>query len=199
MTEDIKTEENVASGKDEQRARRTKLSITMDKRIELTIALVAIVVGVLILFQASDIPPGLLRDPLTNRGMPYIMGILMIIGAVSLVIIRVSTWSAIPGNFVLSEGHDDEEGHPASWKRAFGVIVAAWLWVLLLKSLGYLIVTPLFLFAYLLIMDVHSRLKIVFFPTLYTLITWYIFSQLLKIILPLGPLTSFARSLGLIP
>jgi hypothetical protein len=41
--------------------------------------------------------------------------------------------------------------------------------------------------------------KIIVYPAAYTLVTWYVFSQPLQIILPLGPLTGLARSLGLTP
>ena len=57
----------------------------------------------------------------------------------------------------------------------------------------------LYLAAVALIMGDRSWLKIVIFPIIYSFLTWYVFSQLLQIILPLGPFTHFARSLGLTP
>jgi putative tricarboxylic transport membrane protein len=100
---------------------------------------------------------------------------------------------------VPAEGKDDDEGYPASWIRAWAVIVAAWLSTWLLQPLGFLVSTTLFLLVFLLVMGVRSWKMLIGFPTIYTLVTWYIFSQLLKIILPLGPLTRLARSLGLTP
>jgi hypothetical protein len=52
---------------------------------------------------------------------------------------------------------------------------------------------------FLLVMGVRSWMQIIGFPTIFTLATWYIFSQVLQIILPLGPLAPFLRSLGLTP
>jgi hypothetical protein len=114
-------------------------------------------------------------------------------------VLRLVTWRALPGNFVPAEGKTDEKGHPASTLRAFGIAAAGLLWVWLISALGYLFVTPLFLVAGLLLMGVRSRLKIIAFPVIYTLVTWVIFSQVLKIVVPLGLLTDYFRELRLIP
>ena len=203
MTEDAKvakgsTNENT-SGKEDERAFLETLSITMDKRIDLALDVAIVLLGGFILVASRDVRLGLTPDPITSRGMPEIVGAFLVIAGIVLGAMRLRTWSALPGHLVLEEGKGDEEGHPASWVRAFGIILAAWLSVWLLKPLGFLIVTPLFLFAFLLIMGVRSWGKRIAFPTIYTLATWYIFSQLLKIILPLGPFAPLARSLGLMP
>jgi hypothetical protein len=190
-------EETVRSEKEE--ASTEKLSITMDKRIELALAVAVVLLGVFLLIEARDIRAGKIPDPITSRGLPNIVGIFLIITGSILGVVRLVTWSALPGNFVPAEGSTDEEGHPASWIRTFSIATAVLLWVWLLKPLGYLFVTPLFLLAFLLLMGMQSRLKIIGFVTILTFGTWYIFSQLLKIHLPLGPLTVYFRSLGLTP
>ena len=126
-------------------------------------------------------------------------GTFLVIAGLILVVMRLVTWSSLPGNLVPSEGHEDEKGYRASWVRAFGGIFAAMLSVFLLRTLGYVVVTPLFLLAFLLIMGVRSWGRLIGFPIIYTFATWYVFSQLLKIILPLGPLAPLARSWGLMP
>jgi hypothetical protein len=105
----------------------------------------------------------------------------------------------MPGNLVPEEGQTDEEGYPASTIRYSGIVLASLLWVWLVKPLGFLFAMPLALLAMILFMNVRSRMKLIAFPILFTLVTWVAFSQLLGIIMPLGPLTSFARSLGLVP
>jgi hypothetical protein len=100
---------------------------------------------------------------------------------------------------VPEEGQTDEEGYPASTIRYSGIVLASLLWVWLVKPLGFLFAMPLALLAMILFMNVRSRMKLIAFPILFTLVTWVAFSQLLGIIMPLGPLTSFARSLGLVP
>ena len=184
---------------DEGKASPLKLSLTMDKRIDLAVDAAIVLLGVFILVKTRDILPGTVADPITSRGMPNIGGILLIFFGIILTATRLLTWSALPSNLVPAEGKEDEEGHPASWIRAWAVILAAWLSVWLLKPLGFLLATPPFLLVFLLIMGVRSWGRLISYPIIYTLLTWYVFSQLLKVILPLGPLTRLGRSLGLTP
>ena len=48
-------------------------------------------------------------------------------------------------------------------------------------------------------MGERSLFKIIVYPILYSVVTWFVFSQLLHIVIPLGPLNNLARSLGLMP
>jgi len=57
---------------------------------------------------------------------------------------------------------------------------------MLLRSLGYLIATPLFLFIAIWAMGTRTLGKLIIFPIVYTIVTWFIFSQPLKFNLPLG-------------
>lgn len=184
----------------EAKAPLEKLSITMDKRIDLAVAVAIALFGMFVLVEARNIRPGTIPDPVTSRGLADIGGILLIIFGILLAALRLQTWSAMPGNLVPDEGGQaDEEGYPASALRYMGVALASLLWVWLIKPLGFLIATPLFLLALSLFMNVRSRTKLIAFPILFTLLTWVAFSQVLSVIMPLGPLTSFARSLGLTP
>jgi hypothetical protein len=190
-------EEGGRSEKEE--ASPEKLSITMDKRVDLAVIVAIVLLGAFFLIEAGGIREGTLPDPITSRGLPKIVGIFFIIVGSILTVLRLLTWSALPGNFVPAEGSTDEEGHPASALRAFGIAMAALLWVWLVSALGYLFVTPLFMVALSLVMGVRSRVKIIGFSAIYTLGTWVIFSLILKITLPLGPLAAYFRSLGLTP
>ena len=184
---------------DEEIAAPEKISITTDKRCDLAVAIAIILSGVFILVMARDIRLGTVSDPITSRGLPHLTGILLIVFGAILTGMRLLIWSGLPGNLVPQEGKEDEPGHPASWIRAWAVIVAMLLSVWLLKPLGYLLTVPLFMLAFLLIMKVRSWKMLIGFPTIFALSTWYAFSQVLKVILPMGPLTAFARSLGLTP
>jgi hypothetical protein len=184
---------------DDDKASPEKLSITMNKRIDLAVAVTVILVGAFILIEARDIRAGLIPDPITSRGLANITGTFLIIAGMIVALLRLKSWSALPGNYVPLEGSADEPGHPASAVRSFAVMLSALLWVFLLKPLGFLIVTPLFLAAILLIMGIRSKRTVIAFSIIFALILWITFSQILKIILPLGPLTALARSLGLTP
>jgi hypothetical protein len=186
-------------GPEKEEASPVKLSITMDKRVDLMVIVAMFLLGVFVVIAARGFRPGTMPDPITSQGMPIIMGIFFIIVGSVMGVLRLMTWRALPGNFVPAEGKTDEEGHTASPLRAFCIAAAGLLWVWLISALGYLFVTPLFLVAGLLLMGVRSRLKIIAFPVIYTLVTWVIFSQVLKIVVPLGLLTDYFRELRLIP
>jgi len=123
----------------------------------------------------------------------------MMFGAVVTAVRQVLTWNRFPGSYTLTAGSPDEPGQPASALRAFGMVALALCFVLLLRPLGFLIVTPAIIFAMLLVMNVRTPGKLIAFPVGFTATIWIAFSQLLGIVLPLGPLTAMARSWGLVP
>ena len=186
---------------DTEKASLESLNLTMDKRYDLVLAVVVLLIGVFLLIESLDIRPGMVRDPITSRGLGVYSGILIIIFASVQVVVRLVTWSALPGNFVPSEaeGASDEPQYPASAARSLSIALTGMLWVWLLKPLGCVIATPVFLFIVIWIMGVRSRAKLIAFPIVFGLAMWTMFSQILKIIMPMGPLEPLARSLGLMP
>lgn len=173
------------------------LPITMDKRVDLALALGVTALGAATIWIATGFRIGNYPDPLTARGLPYILGGFMVAGGAVLAARRLAGWRQLPGNLVVSEGAEDEPGHPARFWRAAAVMACGFLWAALLHPAGYLIVTPLALAGMLLAMDVRSWARLIAFPAGFTLLTWIIFSQALNVALPLGPLAPLARKLGL--
>jgi hypothetical protein len=173
--------------------------ITMDKRVDLAVMLAIVVLGVLMVVGAADIRHGVIPDPVGSRGLPVATGIFLVVGGLVLAAMRLRTWRELPGNFVVEEGKADNPEYPATWMKPFSIAALGFLWVWTLEPFGYLIVTPPFLIGTVLIMQERSFWKVIAFPVLFTFVSWYCFSQLLAIILPLGPLTSLARSYGLTP
>jgi putative tricarboxylic transport membrane protein len=203
MTEDVNTTKSDTDEEtkleSEEDSRNFAIRLTLDKRIDLAITVVIVLFGVFLIFEARDIRAGLIPDPITSRGMPYLTGIFCIIGGIILGVMRLMSWSVLPGNLVPGEGHEDEEGHSVSWVRTFSIVATTWISVWLLKSLGYLLATPFFMIVTVWLMGTRNWKKLILFPVLYTLATWFVFSQPLQFILPLGFLTPFFRSLGLTP
>lgn len=175
------------------------LRLDMDKRVDLAVSLVVVATGALICYLASSFRTGSFPDPVTARGLPYFTGGFMMIAGTANAARRVLTWSLIPGPHAMGEGAPDENGHPASASRAFAIAALALVWAGLLHKAGFLLITPLVLFGMLWLMNVRSLRKLVAFPLCFTLVIWIAFSQILSIILPLGPLTTIARSWGLTP
>ena len=174
------------------------IRIEMDKRVDLAISLVVVAVGVLIIHLTNQFRVGSFPDPVTSRGLSYFTGTYLILAGLVLAARRIWTWSLIPGNYTVSEGHEDEPGHPASATRAFTVFAICALWAFLLKPVGFLIITPLCLAAVLWLMNVRSPKQIAAFALGFTFVLWLAFSVILGLILPYGPLTGLARSWHLI-
>jgi hypothetical protein len=175
------------------------IRIEMDKRVDLAIAVAVVVVGAIIVFQATTFRLGRFPDPVTARGLPYLTGGFMIVAGLFLVARRLLTWSAMPGRFAVSEGREDEPDHPSWPVRSYAMIGLALAWVVLLKPLGFLLVTPLMLGGMLLLMEERRWAWIAGFAIGATLFVWVSFALILGITMPLGPLTAPARSLGLVP
>jgi putative tricarboxylic transport membrane protein len=197
--------ETVKSGTNEETVREDedngtmeKLSITMDKRVDLAVAVANVLLGAFIVIAARDIRSGSLPDPITSRGLASMTGTGLVIGGIILAVRQLLTWSKLPGYLVPEEGQEDEKGYPVSAVRAFGIIVLSVLWMWLLKPLGFLIVTPLYLLVSSLVMGERSWVQIIAFSVIFTVSVWVIFGPILGIRFPLGPLTHLAFSLGLI-
>jgi len=173
------------------------IRLTMDKRIDLALAVVIVLVGVFIVVESRGIPEGYVKSAISSREMPLIAGVFLIICGIVLAAVRLINWSMLPGNLVPGEGHEDEEGHPSTWVRPFIIVLAAGLSVWLLDWAGYLIATPLLMFASFWFMGTRSWWKLIGFAVIYTILTWYVFSQILQFGIPLGFLEPFFRSLGL--
>lgn len=174
------------------------IRIEMDKRVEFAVLLAMIAFGAGVIYVASGFRVGSFPDPVTTRGLAYFTGGYLIVAGVYLATRRLLTWSAIPGKYTLSEGNEDERGHPASSLRAFAIMGLAILWAVTVMPVGFLIVTPLILAAVVWMMDVRAPGKLIAFPLIFTLVTWLLFAQMLGIRLSYGIMTNLARSWGLI-
>jgi putative tricarboxylic transport membrane protein len=174
------------------------IRIVMDKRIELLVSLAFAATGVVIIYLASGFRVGSFPDPVTARGLPYFTGTYLLIACLYLAVRRVMTWSLIPGNYTVSEGHEDEPDHPSSAIRAFTMMGLAVLWGALLTPVGFLIVTPPIIAVMLWLMDIRTASKLLGFSLIFTLVIWLAFSEVLGVVLPYGVLTTLARSWGLI-
>jgi hypothetical protein len=173
------------------------LPITMDKRVDLALSVGVVALGASAVWIATGFRIGNYPDPLTARGLPYVLGGFMVAGGLVLAARRLLGWRQLPGNLVVSEGAEDEAGHPAHWRRTAAVMVCAFIWAMLLHPVGYLIATPMTMAGMMLAMGGRSLARVVAFPVAFTLVTWAIFSQGLSVLLPLGPLAPLARQLGL--
>jgi len=201
MSEDVKTVKSGTgdnrSREDEEKASREALGITMDKRMDLAVAVGVAIVGALMLIGIRGMRRGTVPDPVTSRGLPILVGVFLAIGGIVQAVRQLLTWRVLPGHLVPEEGQEDEKGYPASWVRAISIILLSWIWGVFLIPLGILIITPLCLVAGSLLMGEREWGKIIAFSIIFSFANWVIFGPLLGIRFPLGPLNHWAVSLGL--
>ena len=191
------TIDHAKSLEEQEKTSPTVLILTMDKRVDLALTLVFIAVGVFMIIEARGFRSGKQPDWFTSRGVPILTGGLLIIEGIVLAVMRLWTWSQIPGHFVPEEGQEDEKGYPASWVPCISVILLSFAWEFFLDSLGILIVTPLYLIICLRIMGERSWVMLIVFSIIFTLANWILFGPLLAIRFPLGPLQNLVYALGL--
>ena len=172
----------------------------MDKRVDLAVAVFIVLLGVFILIAARDIRAGIdprpdhLTGPAEHHGhIPYHRRDYSGGAAAS------DTGRSCPATWcrrrVRRTRRDTRP--PGSVPSASYLLSMLWEW--LLKPLGFLIVTPLYLLVCLMghgraVVGEDHRLSRSSSPSS----TWVIFGPLLGIRFPLGPLEPLARSLGLI-
>lgn len=170
----------------------------MDRRLDIAFAVGFMVLGLVILWQASGIRMGVMRDPVGPRAAFYFCGAIMA-GGGALVVLR--HWRALrrgAGHLTDPEGSPDTEGVPASLIRAAALAGLCFAYALLFNPLGYLLATPPFIIAALAVLNQRRWLTNVLIAVTFTLIAYVVFGHVLGVRLPHGPLTQLFRDLGLI-
>lgn len=168
----------------------------MDRRIDLVIAFCFMCFGLFMIWHATGIKLGLSRDPIGPRAFFYGCGAVMGGGGAWLVVTRFLRWRKATEPLIEEEGTGDEPGHPSSAPRAFAIMALCFAYALILKPLGFLIATPIFIVAALLMMRQRNYLGIAAIALLFTAITYVVFAQILGVRLPVGPFTDLFRELG---
>ena len=117
--------------------------LLMDKRMDLLIASIVAVFGVLVIVIAQGIRRiGPVVDPVGPQAVPVIVGVCLILGGGSVAVARIRRWNLVAGPLVEPEGEPDEAGVPASALQAGAIMALSFGWILALPILGYVIVTP---------------------------------------------------------
>ncbi len=158
----------------------------MDRRIDLGIAFVTVVLGLVLLYLARQIPVGLIKDPIGPRGMPTFVSIFFIVAGSTLVAKRLLRWRRQTSHAVQSDGTEDESDSPASAGRAFATMGAALGYIMLLPILGFLLTTPLVLAVLLVLLGRRSPLVLLLVPVGYTVFVYVVFTRFLLIRFPEG-------------
>jgi putative tricarboxylic transport membrane protein len=168
----------------------------MDRRIDMAISAVFVALGVFVILEARTIKSGLFTDPIGPRAFFYFCAIVFIIGGLMNIAQRALAWNTFPGHLIPAEGVEDEPGHPSSYKRAMLLALLSLAYILTFRPLGYLIATPLYVFAGLWLLDQRNWRLNVAVALVFTTTFYLIFARLLGVWLPVGPFTTLFRDLG---
>lgn len=169
----------------------------MDQRVDLALAGVITVLGLVLFVMSQNIALGQIQDPIGPRGVPTAIAVFFIVAGSTLVVRRLRGMAGGAPIMVESEGTLDEPGHPASARRAFAIIAVCAMYLLLLPVLGFLLVTPVMLGAIMWLLGVRPGVLLVAVAVGYTLIVYVTFTQLLSVELPDGVLTAPLEALGI--
>jgi putative tricarboxylic transport membrane protein len=168
----------------------------MDRRADLALASVVTAFGALLIIFTSMQNPGPTFDPLGKQGLPYAVGVFILVVGLVLVGRRLRTWQAEPSNIVWDEGSEDEEGHPASFLRAAAVMGLTLAYAIFMPELGFLIGTPIYLVVGFWVMRARKWWMLGIMPFAFTVVMFVVFNNVLSVPLPVGPLNDVLVSLG---
>ena len=168
----------------------------MDRRYDLLFALSILAFGLIIVVITKAMPPGIYRDAIGSKGFFYAIGIFFMIGSAMVVMNLIRSWKKHKGHMIPAEGETDEEGHPASALMALSVVGVSILYAILLRPLGYLITTPLYITGGMAILKERRWGLIVLFAVGFTVAFYAAFALILGMPIPVGPFTTLFRDLG---
>jgi putative tricarboxylic transport membrane protein len=172
--------------------------LLMDRRVDLAIAAAVAAFGVFVLVVARDIRPfGPVADPMGPAAFPQIVGVTLVLGGAALVCMRLLKWGRESSNLVPNDGEEDEADVPASAPRAFALMGASLAYAITMPTIGYVIGTVVYVTVALRLLKLQSWIVIGVIALIYMASTYLVFTQVVSVRLPVGPLLDFLRSLGL--
>ena len=165
-------------------------------RRELGIAIVLVVFGAWVIALARQITPGVRTDPLGPAAFPIALGagisLCGLLLAASMLVFR----GRPPGRAgPLADAGDEEESETGAFSpvRLVGAVVATAVYLAIFEPLGYIVATPLYVAAIMLIHGGAARRSLVLAPLVATALLYVTFRFGLLIPIPLGILEGVLR------
>jgi putative tricarboxylic transport membrane protein len=171
----------------------------VDRRVDYGISFLIIGVGIFILITSLVAKqPTVVFDPIGPYGFARVIAVVfMVLGSV-LVIRQVRAAQAGLPPEAVAHGSEDEEGHPASSRRAGAVIGATFAYAIFMPALGYLITSVTYVIAALLLFNERTLRWIVPLAVIYAVFTYWLFEVMLNVPLPAGPAEDLLVTLGIL-
>jgi hypothetical protein len=156
-------------------------------RREIAIAVFLAAFGVTVVALSGQIQSGVQTDPLGPRVFPSGLGVGIALCGLLLGVTALFRWQPERSGLLLDGGGTEEvEKGPFSPTRLLGAVVATAIYVAAFEPLGYLIATPLYVVAILLIHGGASWRTLIVAPVVITTFLYLTFRFVLRILVPGG-------------
>ena len=171
----------------------------MDRRVDFALSGVVVALGIFILMASSLAKErAAVFDAIGPFGFARVIGVTFVVFGSILIFRQVRAAQAGLSPEAVARGSEDEEGHPASARRALAMVVVTFAYPILMAPLGYVITTIGFVIGGMAILSERSWKWVVPLAIIYALATFYVFAALLRVPLPLGPLNDLFVSFGIV-
>ena len=171
----------------------------MDRRVDFGISVAVIAVGIFILVAAAMAKlPTVRFDLIGPFGFARVVAVVFISAGALLLVRQIRAYRAGLPPEAVAQGNEDEAGYPASARRAGAMMVATVAYPVLMEPLGYILTSFAYVIAGLFIYSERNMRWGVPLALIYAFGTFWIFSILLRVPLPGGPVEQLLLQLGVI-
>ncbi len=171
----------------------------MDRRVDFGISVAVIAVGIFILVAAANARlPTVRFDLIGPFGFARVVAVVFIGAGVLLLVRQVRAVRAGLPPEAVAHGNEDEAGYPASSRRAGAMMIATIAYPVLMEPLGYILTSIAYVIAGLFIYSERNMRWGIPLALVYAFGTFWIFSILLRVPLPGGPVEQVLLQLGVI-
>jgi hypothetical protein len=141
-----------------------------------------------------------LQDVVGARGFAYVVGALVAVGGAVLVVMQLRNMASganLTPDALKAELGGDDPRYSASTVRAFAVFAAMAAYIWMLRPVGYIPATVVFMAVGTWIMGGRGLVRLFLYPLVYAIATYLLFDTVLGVRIPDGVLRPFVRAIGL--
>jgi putative tricarboxylic transport membrane protein len=171
----------------------------VDRRVDFGISLAVIGLGIFIIVtSAMARQPTVVFDPIGPFGFARVVAVVFIVAGSLLLVRQVRALRAGLPPEAVAQGNEDETGYPGSARRAGAMMAATVAYPVLMEPLGYIFTSFAYVIAGLFIYSERNMRWGVPLALIYAFGTFWIFSIVLRVPLPGGPVEQVLLQLGVI-
>jgi putative tricarboxylic transport membrane protein len=157
-------------------------------RREIAVAVFLAAFGGVVIALTGKIESGVYTDPLGPRVFPYAVGVGIAVCGLLLGVGALFRWQPEQAGFLSDAAEEEVERGPFSPTRLVGAVGATAIYVAAFEPVGYLIATPLYVAAILLIHGGAPQRTLIVAPAVITTVLYLMFRFALRIPVPSGVL-----------